>query len=334
MSFTDDAGNDESLTSDATDAVTAKPNTPATGAPTISGTAQVGETLTVSTSGIADEDGLDDVSFSYQWLADDSDISGATSATYTLVDDDEGSAISVSVSFTDDAGHDETLTSDATDAVAAKPNSPATGQPTVTGTALVGETLTVDTSGISDEDGLSNASFSYQWLSNDGNGDTGIPGATGGTYTLVSGDVGKTISVTVSFTDDAGNDETLTSDATDAVAGPPPEPLTASIENAAASHDGESEFTFDLRFSEDFPISYKKLRDHAFEVTGGTVKKAKRLEQGSNIGWRITVKPDSDGEVGIVLPETTDCDAQGAICTGDGRMLSNRLELTVGGPGG
>ena len=192
----------------------------------------------------------------------------------------------------------------------------------------------MDTSGISDEDGLSNASFSYQWLSNDGNGDTGIPGATGGTYTLVSGDVGKTISVTVSFTDDAGNDETLTSDATDAVAGPPPEPLTASIENAAASHDGESEFTFDLRFSEDFPISYKKLRDHAFEVTGGTVKKAKRLEQGSNIGWRITVKPDSDGEVGIVLPETTDCDAQGAICTGDGRMLSNRLELTVGGPGG
>ena len=36
----------------------------------------------------------------------------------------------------------------------------------------------------------------------------------------------------------------------------------------------------------------------------------------------------------IVLPVTTDCNAQGAICTGDGRPLSNRLEITVSGPGG
>ena len=34
-------------------------NTPATGEPTITGTTQVGETLTVDTSAIADEDGLD-----------------------------------------------------------------------------------------------------------------------------------------------------------------------------------------------------------------------------------------------------------------------------------
>ena len=44
-------------------------NTPASGAPTISGTPQVGETLTASTSGITDEDGLDDVSYRYQWTA-------------------------------------------------------------------------------------------------------------------------------------------------------------------------------------------------------------------------------------------------------------------------
>ena len=63
------------------------------------------------------------------------------------------------------------------------------------------------------------------------------------------------------------------------------------------------------------------------------MRKAQRLEQGSNIGWRITVRPDGNGDVTIVLPETTDCDAQGAICTEDGRMLSHGLELTVGGPG-
>ena len=100
-------------------------NRPATGAPTISGTAQVGETLTADTSSIADQDGLSNAIFAYQWLADDADIAGATGETYTLADADEGNAIRVRVSFTDDAGNAETLTSAATDAVvAAEPSGP------------------------------------------------------------------------------------------------------------------------------------------------------------------------------------------------------------------
>ena len=309
-------------------------NNPATGAPTITGKAQVGETLTADTSGISDDDGLSNAAFSYQWLADSTDIAGATGSTYTLVDADEGKAVSVKVSFTDDAGTAETLTSAATAAVvpgteeAQAANSPATGAPAITGTAQVGETLTANTSGIADEDGLTNAVFSYQWQADDSN----ISGATGETYTLADADEGKAISVTVSFTDDAGNAETLASAATDAVEAAPLTPLTAVIENAAASHDGESVFTFELRFSEEFGISYKTLRDHAFTVSGGTVRKAQRIEQGSNIGWRITVRPDGNGDVTIVLPETTDCESQGAICTEDGRMLSTELELTVSGP--
>ena len=62
--------------------------------------------------------------------------------------------------------------------------------------------------------------------------------------------------------------------------------------------------------------------------------KARRLEQGSNVRWEITVKPDGNAGVTVVLPETTDCEAQGAICTEDGRKLSSGLELTVSGPGG
>ena len=96
-------------------------NSAATGAPVISGTAQVGETLTADTSGIADEDGLDNVSYTYQWIADDTAIQGATNSTYTLADDDEGKSIKVQVSFTDDTGHDETLTSAAIAAVSAAP---------------------------------------------------------------------------------------------------------------------------------------------------------------------------------------------------------------------
>ena len=169
-------------------------------------------------------------------------------------------------------------------------------------------------------------SFTYQWLADD----TAIQGATGSAYTLVEADEGKAIRVQVSLTDDAGNDGTLTSAATDAVA----VPLTASLENPPDTHDGQNVFTFELRFSEEFSLSYKILRDHAFTVAGGTVEKAKRITQGSNLRWLITVRPDGDGQVAITLPVTEDCDAEGAICTREGRMLSNELVLTVSGPGG
>ena len=311
-------------------------NTAATGRPAITGTAQVGETLTASTSGIADEDGLDNAVFSYQWIRNDgstdSGISGVTGSTYVLNDADEGKSIKVRVSFSDDAGNQESLTSAATASVGPKPNSPATSAPSITGTARVGETLTADNSGIADADGLDNATFSYQWLADDSDIGTAIAGATGSTYTLADADESKTIRVRVSFTDDRGHAETLTSAATAAVAGLPP--LTASFEATPSSHDGQTAFTFQLRFSEEVSLSYKTLRDHAFTVTGGTVNKAKRLEKSSNIRWQITVEPASDASVTVVLPVTTDCNAQGAICTEDGRKPSNRNEFTVSGVGG
>ena len=334
VNFTDDAGNEESVTSAATSTVEAAPNTPATGSPTIAGTAQVGETLTAGVSGIADDDGLENASFSYQWLADDTAITGATEQTYSLDDTEEGKVIKVRVTFSDDRGNPETLTSAATVAVEGRPNSPATGQPTITGNALVGETLKAGTSDITDEDGLTNASFSYQWISNYGGADSDIVDATGSQYIIESDDVGKTIKVRVSFNDDRNNAETLTSDATGAVAGLPPPPLTAGLENTPTGHNGTDAFTFEIQFSEDVKLSYKTLRDHSLTVTGGTVKKAKRLEQGSNIRWRITVEPDSSVDLTVVLPVTTDCDDTGAVCTKDGgRPLSNRLEFTVRGPG-
>ena len=317
-------------------------NSPATGAPTISGTAQVGETLTANTSGVADADGLSNVQYEYQWLAGDSDISGATNATYTLADTDEGKAIKVQVGFTDDAGNDESLTSEPIAVVAAalpppdnvravakksgaveltwdasqdatvtgyrierRPtggnpsdqgrsagsprdnhtlvedtgsadtgytdntaergvgyeyrvsarneagageesdwvnaeeatasNSTATGAPTISGTAQVGATLTANTSGVADADGLSSVQYEYQWLADD----TEIAGATGSTYTLTDSEESKAITVRVSFTDDAGNEEALTSAATDVVAGaqptePPDKPTGL---EATATHD-------------------------------------------------------------------------------------------------
>ena len=334
VTFTDDEGNEEALTSAATAAVADGSNNPATGAPTISGTMQVGQTLTASTSGIADDDGLTNVSYTYQWIANDgtsdSDIQDATLSTYTLVSDDVDKTIKVKVSFTDDAENAETLTSAATDSVVVAPasNSPATGAPTITGTAQVGETLTASTTGISDTDGLTNVSYAYQWLTSR---DAEIDGATSSTYTLVDADEGKTIQVRVTFTDDQDNAETLTSAATETVAAVPV-PLTASFLAAPSSHDGDNSFTFELRFSEEVEAGYARIRDDAFNVTGGDITQAQRKEQSSNQNWTITVEPDGNGQISITLPATTDCGAQGAICTGGGKQLSGRVELTVNGP--
>ena len=298
-------------------------NSPATGAPIISGTAQVGETLTVDTSGIDDADGMSGAVFSYQWLANDTEITGATGDTYTLVEADFDKAVKVRVIFNDDDDNEETLTSEATASVAPRPNTPATGLPTISGTAQVGETLTVDTSGIDDADGIGNATFSYQWIA----GTTDIAGATDLTYTLVADDVGKAIRVRVSFDDDRNFLETLTSEATATVV----TPLTAEFRDAPDKHLGTGVFTFKITFSEPISISYKTLRDDSLDVTNGSATKAKRVNGQSDL-WEITVEPDSDAAVTVVLPITEDCAAQDAVCTRDGTKLSNRSDLTVPGP--
>ena len=230
VSFSDDLDNEESLISAAVGPVAAAPpvNSRATGALTISGTAQVGQMLTADTSGITDGDGLTNVVYQYQWLADDgssvTEISGATGATYTLQATDEAATIKVQVSFSDDLDNEESLISAAVGPVAAAPpvNSRATGALTISGTAQVGQMLTADTSNIGDSDGLTNVVYQYQWLADDGSSVTEISGATGSTYTLQATDEGATIKVQVSFSDDADNPESLTSTATAVVAAPEP----------------------------------------------------------------------------------------------------------------
>ena len=88
----------------------------------ITGTPQVGQTLTADTSDIENANGLTDANFSYQWIRDDGsadgEIAGATSEAYTLTTEDQGKTILVRVNFTDDGGNDQTRISTATTGVA------------------------------------------------------------------------------------------------------------------------------------------------------------------------------------------------------------------------
>ena len=119
------------------------------------------------------------------------------------------------------------------------------------------------------------------------------------------------------------------------VAGPPVEPLTASFEGMPAEHRGEGELHFRVAFSEDIGISYRSLREDAFAVSGGRVTGGRRVDDRRDL-FRMTVRPDSNGDVTITLPAGRECGVSGAICTkgDDRRQLTNSPSATVTGPVG
>ena len=206
-------------------------------------------------------------------------------------------------------------------------NTEPSGLPAITGTPQVGETLTASADAITDADGLESAAFAWQWLAVDGSEDTEIAGATGATHQVAPEQAGQTLRVRVTFTDDKGTAETLVSAATEVVT----VPLTATFENLPSAHDGASIFTFRVRFSESPALSYTVLRDESFAVTGGEVDKARRVD-GRNDLREIHVEPSGYDDVTVTLPGGRACGTYGAICTDDGRALSNTLSATVQGP--
>ena len=86
--------------------------------------------------------------------------------------------------------------------------------PLASGERKVGETLTADTSGITDHNGLTDPMFTYQWQRVDSGTASNITGETAETYTLTDDDLDKRIQLHVEFTDDSGSAETLTGPAT------------------------------------------------------------------------------------------------------------------------
>ncbi len=106
-------------------------------------------------------------------------------------------------------------------------------------------------------------------------------------------------------------------------------PLTATFERAPAAHDGADSFWFNVRFSEALGETANVPANASFAVKGGKVKRVRQLEVGL---WRVRIAPKSWRDVTVTLAGGRGCGEAGAVCTADGRSLTNTSTATIGGP--
>ena len=206
------------------------------------------------------------------------------------------------------------------DTPAAENAAPA-GLPEISGTAEVGETLTASADAIEDADGLDNATFAYQWLANDGTDDSEIAGATDAAYEVAAEDAGKTLTVRATFTDDKGNEETLTSAATDTVVDRRPVTATLSV-GAGAAEAGR----FRLRIAFGDAVTGLALTDlSAARVGGGSAAVTGLAEAEAGRAWTAWVAADA-GRYTVRL-------AAGAAQAGERRSLAAVLAVDVDAAG-
>ena len=217
------SGGSASATSAATQTVTAAPpEAPSnTAAPAISGTAQQGQTLSASNGSWTNSP----TSYAYQWQdcssGSCSNISGATSSTYTLQSSDVGDTIDVVVTATNAGGSGSAASAKTQTVTAAPPPAPSnTAAPAISGTAQQGQTLTASNGSWTN----SPTSYAYQWQDCSGSTCSSISGTTGATYTVQSSDVGDTIDVLVTATNPGGSASAASAKTQTVTAVPPPAP--------------------------------------------------------------------------------------------------------------
>ena len=155
-------------------------------APTVSpsGTQSTGTLITANDgtwSGVAP------ITFEYKWTRNGIAISGATASTYTIQLADDGTTIRVEVKGTNAYGVSAFIAS-SNSVSAVNTVAPTISSATISGTAVVGQTLTASASGVT---GIPTPTLSYQWK----RGATNI-GTNATTYTLVAADAGNTSNIT------------------------------------------------------------------------------------------------------------------------------------------
>ena len=309
VSYTDDDGFAETI-----ETRLAGPNVGPIGAPTISGAVAANETLTADISDIRDDNGLENVTFSYQWIlvvdTTETEISGANTASYTIPAADASKSFKVRVSYTDNGGGSEQIESQTI-----APQSAATGLPSVAGTPQVGLALTADISAIADANGLPTdpTAYSYQWVLVDNNVDSDISWAIGPAYHPSSAEVGKAFKVKVSFTDRHGYSEG---------------PITSAASNVVQADSAEKILWRATMKAGSGGIDYFGYEEEAENYPGGTLSQ-KTFDRGSttytiNV-WELTEHIGSDSDrVRLGLRA-----AQGSIMGTAWSLFVDGFELTL-----
>jgi hypothetical protein len=260
-----------------------------TAPPTITGTAQQGQTLTEHNGTWENSP----TSFTYQWLQCDSlgtsclPIAGATGQTYVPVAADVGHTIAVQETASNSGGAGSPATSTATAVViAAQPVN--TAPPTITGTAQQGQTLTEHNGSWTNEP----TSFTYQWQRCDTSGANCSPitDATAQTYALGSADVGSTLRVTV-IASNAGGSSTPVSSAQTAVVQPQSATATFGKITLGASSDKSS-------------ANRKRVNRYALSTAGSVTKLSIYLAPTTVSGQQLMnglIYADTGGAPGALL---------------------------------
>ena len=245
-----------------------------TGTVIISGTARVGQTLTVNTSFLKGSGAI-----VYQWKREATNV-GTDSSTYIVAAADVGSTITVTVTR---AGFSGSIASEPT-AIVSLPT--LTGAVIITGTAQVGQTMTANTSGLG-----GSWTIIYQWK----RGSTSI--GTNNTYIVQSADVGSTITVTVSRSGYSGS---VTSAPTDSVTNASLPTLTGTVSITGTAQVGQTLTANTLNLGGRGTITYQWKRGSTSIGTNNTY-----VIQSADVGSTITVTVSRSGNSGSVTSAPT-----------------------------
>ncbi len=190
------------------------------GLPIISGSSVEDNTIKIDVSGISDEDGVGQ--FTYQWERSSDaarwtpyQTNSSNPALLRLNQPEVGFAYRAIVSYVDGFGTNETLVTPATNMVQ-NIDDPVEGEVMVVGQSRKGQRLQIDTSNLSDDDGIANVRSTWE-MSDNGRSWVSIPDVYGNSMTLAQAHVGSLIRVRAVVVDTFGSETTLYSQPTSLV---------------------------------------------------------------------------------------------------------------------
>ena len=190
-----------------------------------------------------------------------------------------------------------------------------------------GATVTLDGAGTDPDAG---DTLGYAWTQTGGTTVT-LSAAASATATFtapddLAADASLTFSLRVTDADGLYDEDTVTV----TVSAPEQAALTAKFLYVPDSHDGATDFTVNLNFSEEISgVSFSHFVNGLLTVRGGTVASANRLNPPSNLDWQVRITPSGSGDVVVTLPANRACDATPTVCTAGGQRLSQPATVTI-----